>query len=126
MGALVLFLWMFLWQPPHFLALAIRRAEDYGKAGIPLLPVVKGFEETKRQSLRWVAALFPASFLMYLYSGVGMATLITVAVLGLLWLIHSISGFVAKDTIRWARQSFVFSLIYLTVTSIVIIVEASF
>jgi protoheme IX farnesyltransferase len=66
MGALVLFLWMFLWQPPHFLALAIRRAEDYGKAGIPLLPVVKGFEETKRQSLRWVAALFPASFLMYL------------------------------------------------------------
>lgn len=125
MGAWILFLWMFLWQPPHFLALAIRRADDYGKAGIPLLPVVKGFEVTKRHMLRWVSALIPASFLLFWYSPVGYAYLITATVLGLGWLVLSVYGFFAKDTIKWARISFVFSLIYLTVLNIVMIVEAS-
>ncbi|MGB8954212.1 MAG: heme o synthase [Tumebacillaceae bacterium] len=125
MGAWILFLWMFLWQPPHFLALAIRRADDYGKAGIPLLPVVKGFEVTKRHMLRWVSALIPASFLLFWYSPVGYAYLITATVLGFGWLVLSIYGFFVKDTIKWSRISFVFSLIYLTVLNIVMIVEAS-
>jgi protoheme IX farnesyltransferase len=125
MGALMLFLWMFLWQPPHFLALAIRRADDYGKAGIPLLPVVKGFEVTKRHSLRWITAMLPASFLLYWYSAVGEIYLIAAILLGTLWLLHGISGFFAKDSIRWARQSFVLSLIYLTVLNLIIIFEAS-
>jgi heme o synthase len=125
MGAWLLFLWMFLWQPPHFLALAIRRADDYGKAGIPLLPVVKGFEVTKRHMLRWVSALIPASFLLFWYTPVGYAYLITATVLGIGWLVLSVNGFFAKDTIKWSRISFVFSLIYLTVLNIVMIVEAS-
>jgi heme o synthase len=125
LGAWTLFLWMFLWQPPHFLALAIRRADDYGKAGIPLLPVVKGFEVTKRHMLRWVSTLIPASILLYMYTYAGKGFLITSIVLGFGWLGYSIYGFFAKDTIKWSRISFVFSLIYLTVLNIVMIVEAS-
>jgi protoheme IX farnesyltransferase len=122
-GAWVLFLWMFLWQPPHFLALAIRRADDYGKAGIPLLPVVKGFDVTKRHMIRYVAGMLPVSFLMYLVPNVGYLYLSVALVLGAIWMGLSVYGFVVKDTIRWARTSFVFSLIYLTVMNIVLIVE---
>ena len=50
-AAWVLFLFMFLWQPPHFYALAMRKVEDYRKAGVPMLPVVRGFTVTKRQVL---------------------------------------------------------------------------
>ncbi|HEU4963504.1 MAG TPA: heme o synthase [Bacilli bacterium] len=124
-GAWALFLLMFLWQPPHFLALAIRRCEDYRQGGIPLLPVVKGFEVTKRQMLRWIAALIPATLLLFKIEGLGYTYLITGLVLVGLWFAHALSGFFVKDDIKWARQSFVLSLIYLTVMNIVIIIEAS-
>jgi protoheme IX farnesyltransferase len=124
-GAWALFILMFLWQPPHFLALAIRRCEDYRQGGIPLLPVVKGFEVTKRQMLRWIAALLPATLLLYKVEGLGLGYLITALVLFAVWFAHALIGFFAKDDIKWARQSFVISLIYLTVMNIVIIIEAS-
>ena len=50
-GALALFLIMFVWQPPHFYALAMRRTEEYSAANIPMLPVVKGFARTKKSML---------------------------------------------------------------------------
>lgn len=124
-GAWALFILMFLWQPPHFLALAIRRCEDYRQGGIPLLPVVKGFDITKRQMLRWIAALLPATVLLFKIEGLGYIYLITALVVGGLWFLHALSGFFAKDDIKWARQSFVLSLIYLTVMNIVLIIEAS-
>lgn len=124
-GAWTLFLIMFLWQSPHTLALSIRRSEDYGKAGIPVLPVVKGFEVTKRHMMRWVAAMIPASLLIREFTYAGNAFIVTMLVLGLVWFAHTMTGFFAKDTIRWARQSFVISLIYLTAMNIVLIVGAS-
>jgi len=124
LGAWALFLWMFLWQPPHTLALGIRRAKDYERAGIPLLPVIKGFEVTKRHMLRWIGAIIPGSILL-VYAGVGVWTIGVVVVLGLLWFVHALTGFFAQDTIKWARQSFVCSLIYLTLINITIIVEAT-
>lgn len=125
MGAWTLFLIMFLWQSPHTLALSIRRSQDYGKAGIPVLPVVKGFEVTKRHMVRWIASMIPASLLVWAFSAADTAYLVTVLLLGFVWLAHAVTGFFTKDTIRWARQSFVISLIYLTAMNIVIIVEAS-
>jgi protoheme IX farnesyltransferase len=125
MGAVILFSIMFLWQMPHTLALAIRRSKDYGAAGIPLLPIIKGFEVTKRHMLNYVTLLIPVSMLLYAWSNVGAVYLWTMTVLGILWFALSVVGFFAKDTIRWARISFVFSLIYLTVMNIVIIIEAS-
>lgn len=53
-GAWALFLIMFIWQPPHFYALAMRRTEEYRAVNIPMLPVVKGFARTKKSMLAWV------------------------------------------------------------------------
>lgn len=125
MGAWILFIWMFLWQMPHTLALAIRRSEDYRQGGIPVLPVVKGFDVTKRHNLRYVAGMVPVSFLLFSFASVGYTWLITAAVLGLGWFALALGGFFMKDTIKWARISFVYSLIYLTVLNIVMIIEGT-
>ena len=62
--AWMLFLIMFAWQPPHFYALAMRRVEEYRAAGIPMLPVVKGFAVTKVHIYLWIIALLPLPFFM--------------------------------------------------------------
>ncbi len=59
--ALLLFLLMFIWQPPHFWALALLRKDEYRKAGIPVLPVVAGEHKTKRRMLLYTLALLPVS-----------------------------------------------------------------
>ncbi|BCJ86870.1 heme o synthase [Effusibacillus dendaii] len=123
--AWVIFFFMFLWQPPHFLALAIRRVEDYRAGGIPLLPVLYGFEVTKRHSLRYVAAMVPVSLLLYGLGAVGLSYLIVAMILGVGYLFISVQGFFAKDDIKWARQSFVYSLIYLTTLFVMMIVSAN-
>lgn len=115
LGAWLLFAIMFFWQPPHFFALAMRRCEDYRAAGIPMLPVVKGFHETKRQMLLFVLALVPVSHALYFaIPELGKSYLFLAGILGFTWLYLSIKGFKATDEILWARKYFVFSLIYLT------------
>src|SRR5262249_20156377 len=63
---LVLFLIIFLWTPPHFWALSLNRAAEYARAGVPMLPVVAGSAQTKRQILVYSALLAPASLLPWL------------------------------------------------------------
>ncbi|UTR16916.1 heme o synthase [Salipaludibacillus sp. LMS25] len=107
-----MFLIMFIWQPPHFLALAMKRADEYKAAGIPMLPVVAGFAVTKRQIVWYVASLLPVSLLV---SDFGVIYTIAACVLGGGWLILGLAGFRMKDDLKWARQMFVFSLNYLTI-----------
>ncbi|WP_243290005.1 heme o synthase [Bacillus sp. FJAT-47783] len=110
--AWVLFLIMFVWQPPHFLALAMKRCEEYREAKIPMLPVVHGFAITKRQIMIWVACLLPLPF--YLYSlGIGFIVLATLLNIG--WLILALAGIKMKDDLKWAKWMFVYSLNYLTI-----------
>lgn len=71
MGAILLGAMLFLWQPPHFWSLAIRRLEDYKNAGYPLLPVVKGVHRTKIQMLPYLILLVPVPILMYVYGYTG-------------------------------------------------------
>ncbi|MCT8139064.1 protoheme IX farnesyltransferase [Anaerobacillus sp. CMMVII] len=118
--AWVLFLIMFIWQPPHFLALAMKRCEEYRKAGIPMLPVVSGFAVTKRQMVLYVAALIPISLLLSPTFGPVYTTI--AALLGGGWLALGIAGFVMKDDMKWARLMFVYSLNYLTIIFILMIV----
>lgn len=113
-----LFLIMFLWQPPHFLALAMRRKDEYAAAGIPMLPVVAGFAMTKRQIVWYVAALLPVSLLMVNF---GAVYTVTAALLGGGWLLLGLTGFKSKNDIQWATRMFVFSLNYLTILFVVII-----
>jgi len=121
--AWILFIFMFLWQPPHFLALAMRKVEDYRAAGVPMLPVVRGFTEAKRQNLLYVAAMVPASLLLVQMGVVGLLYLVVATVLGLVYIGLSLEGFFTKDDNRWARRMFVYSLVYLTVMLLVMIVD---
>ncbi|MEW9669253.1 heme o synthase [Ammoniphilus sp. 3BR4] len=123
-GAWILFAFLFLWQIPHFLALAIMKSDDYRTAGYQMLPVVKGFLETKRQILIWTAALVPVSLFLYAVGVVGKIYFVTATVLGLGWLALAVAGFFAKDVMKWARQMFAYSLIYLVLLCIVMMVNA--
>jgi len=122
-GAWILFAILFFWQPPHFWALGIRRTEEYRAAGFKILPVVKGITRTKWQMLPYVVVLIPVSVLLYSYGYVGMIYLIVSLVLGILWLLLCISGLFTKDDDRWARRTFIFSINYLLVTFIVMIID---
>ncbi|MFC0274691.1 heme o synthase [Metabacillus herbersteinensis] len=117
--AWVLFLIMFIWQPPHFLALAMRRCEEYRAANIPMLPVVHGFEITKRQIMVWVACLLPLPF--YLYElGIGFLILATALTVG--WGVIGLLGFKVKDDIKWATWMFVYSINYLTILFVAMVI----
>ncbi|MFT8317240.1 MAG: heme o synthase [Sporolactobacillus sp.] len=107
----ILFLIMFLWQPPHFLALAIKRVEEYRRAGIPMLPVVAGFDITKRQMIIYVAVLLPVSLLLY---SLGTFYMTCALLMGAGWLAFAVYGMFAKDTVKWSRLMFVLSLNYMT------------
>ncbi|GAA0349922.1 heme o synthase [Bacillus horti] len=113
-GAFILFGIMFVWQIPHFLAIAIRRKEDYAKAGIPMLPVVFGNKTTKWHMLNYVAVLIPVSLLLPLFvKHVGVGYTITAILLGILWIAISLKGFKAEDDVNWAKRHFIFSLNYM-------------
>jgi len=119
--AWLMFLVMFLWQPPHFLALAMRRTEEYRAAGIPMLPVVNGFAITKRQIIWWIATLIPASLLFMHY---GPVYVVITAALGGYWLYLGLKGFKAEDEIKWANKMFFYSLIYLVVWIVTLLLTA--
>ncbi|MCF8564049.1 heme o synthase [Alicyclobacillus tolerans] len=121
-GAWVLFFIFFLWQPPHFLPLAMKRSEEYRAAGIPMLPVVRGFGETKWQILRYTAAMLPVSLLLYGLHFEGLIYLVVALVLGVWFLARAVQGLFVQDDLAWAKRLFKFSLIYLTTMCIVMVV----
>ena len=111
--ALILFLIIFLWTPPHFWALALYRVEDYRKAGLPMLPVTHGNEFTRLQIFLYTLVLLPACLMPFVFQMSGWLYL--VAALGLSF------GFSWYGFKLWrnysdalARKTFRFSLIHLT------------
>src|SRR5437588_11957583 len=70
--SVLLFLIIFLWTPPHFWALSLLRSGEYARAGIPMLPVVAGRAETKRQILLYTAVLVPVSLAPWLLGHAGL------------------------------------------------------
>ena len=120
--AIVLFLIIFFWTPPHFWALALYRNEDYRLANVPMLPVMKGERRTKIEMLLYTLVLFPLS-LMPAYTGIaGNAYLIGAAVLSMLFIICALR--VLRDkTHRSARQMFLFSLFYLTALFVILLAD---
>ncbi|MTD30360.1 heme o synthase [Planomicrobium sp. YIM 101495] len=122
-GAWALFLIMFIWQPPHFYALAMKRTEEYRAANIPMLPVVKGFHRTKKSMLAWILLLFPLPLLLM---DLGMGFLILATLLNAGWLYLAIRGFKAEDDLRWAKKMFIYSLNYMTILFVSMIIFAVF
>jgi protoheme IX farnesyltransferase len=111
--ALILFLIIFLWTPPHFWALALYRVEDYRKSGLPMLPVTHGNEFTRLQILLYTLVLFAACLMPFVY---GMSSWLYLAAA----LVLS-AGFIWHGLRLWreysdalARKTFRFSLIHLS------------
>ncbi|TKH46820.1 protoheme IX farnesyltransferase [Paenibacillus terrae] len=125
MGAWLLFALLFLWQPPHFWALAIRRVEEYRAAGFPLLPVVKGIQRTKIQMIPYIVLLIPVPILMYAYGYAGMIFMIVSVLLSVLWAFYAFKGFTIKEeeTDSWAKKVFFFSINHLTLSFLLMIVD---
>jgi len=120
-GALILFLILVAWQMPHFYAIAMYRAKDYGAAGIPVLPVKKGARTTKMQMLYYILAFTLAVASLSVFGFTGYTYLVVMLSLCLLWLRRALQGFAkGVDDIRWARRLFGFSLIVLLGFSIMI------
>lgn len=125
LGAWLLFALLFLWQPPHFWSLAIRKLDDYRNAGFPMLPVVKGVKRTKWQMIPYIALLLPVTILMYVYDYVGIYFLIIAGGLSAVWLIHGVAGIKTRDDEKWARTDFLISINYLMVVFVVMILNTN-
>ena len=115
LGAAILFLIIFLWTPPHTWALALFRRGDYEAAGVPMLPVVAGEKETKRQMLIYTALLVPTTLLPVFIGMSGALYGVAATVLGVLfarhgWRVWTDSGETGGKT---ARPMFFFSILYL-------------
>lgn len=110
--SIVLFLIIFMWTPPHFWALALFREGDYAKAGVPMLPVVAGKKSTKRQMLLYTLILVPITLLPSLLGTAGPIYGVAAALLGLRFL-HLSVKVLGDDGVRYAKQMFGFSIIYL-------------
>ena len=109
---LILFAIIFVWTPPHFWALALYRSEEYARAGVPMLPVVAGLEETRRQILLYSLALVPLTLMPAILGFAGLIYMLGAAALGTLFLAGAFRVRTARDEIS-ARRLFGFSIIYL-------------
>jgi protoheme IX farnesyltransferase len=110
--AIVLFLIVFYWTPPHFWALAIRYADDYARAGVPMLPVVAGFAETARQILLYTIVMVAVTLVFGPIGGMGWIYLIAAVVLGGIFLLYAIR-LVRSASEVVAMQLFRYSITYL-------------
>jgi protoheme IX farnesyltransferase len=110
--AIVLFLIIFMWTPPHFWALALYRDSDYAKAGVPMLPVVAGREATKRQILLYTALLVPLTLVPVWQGVAGSVYAMVMLVLGGCFLLLAWRVLRGKGD-RAPRQLFGFSILYL-------------
>jgi len=126
LGGIALFLIIFMWTPPHFWALALFRDGDYAKAGIPMLPVVAGREETRRQILLYSLILVPLTFVPALIGTAGRLYAAGAAILGLMFIWHAVEVYRNREGAQADRASkrlFGFSILYLFLIFALVIAE---
>jgi heme o synthase len=120
--ALILFLIIFLWTPPHFWALALYRVEDYRKSGLPMLPVTHGNEFTRLQVLLYTVILFAACLMPFIYRMSSWFYLVSAVLLsaGFCWYAWRLWRSYSDDL---ARKTFRFSLIHLSLLFAALLVD---
>ncbi|EDN69293.1 UbiA prenyltransferase [Beggiatoa sp. PS] len=111
--ALILFLIIFIWTPPHFWALAIPRRHEYAKAGIPMLPVTHGVAFTKRQILLYTVMLVAVTLLPFIIKMSGILYLSGAIILGIGFLRYAIALY-RHDSDQLAMKTFKYSIFYLS------------
>jgi protoheme IX farnesyltransferase len=122
-GALALFGILFLWQIPHFLAIAIYRAADYGRAGFEILPLSIGDRPTRFVIVVFSALLMATSLALGPLQVAGAVYTATALLLGIGFLIWGLAGLRRAATRAWARSLFFASLVYLTLLFAALIID---
>ncbi|MDQ4080985.1 MAG: heme o synthase [Gemmatimonadota bacterium] len=111
--AIYLFLIVFYWTPPHFWALALLKQTDYGRAGVPMAPLIWGERETMHQMLWYTVILVPVTLLPVAFGAFGLAYLLSAVALGLILLWSIVRTMRARAWAQPAWWSYRFSLLYL-------------
>lgn len=120
--AILLFLIIFVWTPPHFWSLAIRRREEYANAGIPMLPVTHGVDFTKLQILIYTVLLAIISLLPFVLGMSGPIYLFGAVILGIGFLRHTITLY-RSESDRHAMKTFSYSIFYLSLLFVILLVD---
>lgn len=120
--ALILFLIIFLWTPPHFWALALYRVEDYRKSGLPMLPVTHGNEFTRLQILLYTIVLLPACLMPFIYRMSGWFYLACAMLLSLIFCWYGWALW-RQYSDELARKTFKFSLVHLSLLFAVFLID---
>ncbi len=125
-SALLLFLIVFVWTPPHFWALAIARKDEYAKVGIPMLPVTHGEEYTRLHILLYTILLVVITVIPYLTGMSGLIYLATALMLGAVFLNYAIRMMRDTDDLELPMRTFKFSITYLAVLFAALLVDHYF
>jgi protoheme IX farnesyltransferase len=120
---ILLFMIIFFWTPPHFWALSLYRREDYARAGVPMLPVVAGEQETRRQILLYTLILAPLGATPWLLGYAGLVYGITAAAMGAIMIALALRE--RKERVRYnaSKRLFAFSILYLFLLFAMLLVD---
>ncbi len=121
--AFYLFAIVFFWTPPHFWALSLLMKDEYAKAGVPMLPVVRGEAETRRQILLYTVLLYAVTQLPFCAGGLGLAYVLPSIALGAAFIFFATKLLRTADR-RWALRTYLFSLAYLALLFLAAAVDA--
>ena len=120
---LVLFLIIFFWTPPHFWALSLYRTEDYARAGVPMLPVVAGERETRRQILLYTLILVPLGIAPWILGYAGPVYGIAAAALGAVMIALALRVRNERTGHAAGKQLFAFSILYLFLVFAMLLID---
>ncbi len=120
--ALLLFLIIFAWTPPHFWALALYRTEEYARAGLPMLPVTHGKRYTQLHILLYTLILFACSLMPFVYGMSRWIYLLSAVALGG-WFIHYAISLYRRYSDDLARRTFRYSILYLSLLFAALLVD---
>jgi protoheme IX farnesyltransferase len=120
--AILLFAIIFLWTPPHFWALALLIKNDYARACIPMLPVVKGDKETKKQIFIYSLVLLASTLILFIIHALGLLYLASALALGGVFIYLAIRVW-RDETKRWARTLFWYSNCYLALLFALMVID---
>ncbi|WP_022917321.1 heme o synthase [Ruania albidiflava] len=110
-GAVLAFAMLFLWQMPEFYSIAIYRREEYARAGVPVISVVKGERTTAVHILAYTVAFVVVTLLLPVFGYVGLVYTIAMAALGGWWIYLGVLGLRSSQPATWARRMFRFSMV---------------
>jgi protoheme IX farnesyltransferase len=125
LGGLALFAVLFVWQIPHFLAIALYLREDYSRAGMRVLPVTHGVEVSQRWLVVSTALLVPVTLILTPLQVSGMRYLAVAGVIGVALFGWSVTGLKGQPSPRWARKFMLGTVTYLTILFIALAMDAT-